>query len=205
MSFFKPHYLHLETREWYEYVGEATDIKDGYDPQLIIYCNSLGKSFVMKKSEFYDGRFVHYTEVAANYKKPLKPNDDLTYYRIDWRIYKGYGDVVAHLAVFPNEYNLKEVDKMLEHVNRKILEQPNQKTETKPMCEAPDTIKLPYPKPEVEYMLVPTEPTQAMLDAYDEARHATTISPPSGRETYNPHQAYWAMLNAVPKSKSFHE
>jgi len=37
-----------------------------------------------------------------------------------------------------------------------------------------------------------------MLNAYDEARSATTIKFKGG-ETYNPHQSYWALLNAAPQ------
>jgi hypothetical protein len=64
--------------------------------------------------------------------------------------------------------------------------------------------KLPYEKPAGEYMLVPTEPTIEMLNAYDEARAATTMVT-NGLETYNPHQSYWAMLAAAPKPPPFFE
>jgi hypothetical protein len=58
--------------------------------------------------------------------------------------------------------------------------------------------KLPYPKPAGDYVLVPTDPTIEMLNAYDEVRVATTMVT-NGLETYNPHQSYWAMLAAAPK------
>lgn len=54
-------------------------------------------------------------------------------------------------------------------------------------------------KPEAKLVILPTEPTQEMLNAYDEARAATTMHPPGSIETYNPHQSYWALLNAAPK------
>lgn len=60
-------------------------------------------------------------------------------------------------------------------------------------------IKLAYPKPAGNWMLVPTEPTIEMLNAYDAARTATTMKPPGSSETYNPHQSYWALLAAAPK------
>lgn len=60
-------------------------------------------------------------------------------------------------------------------------------------------MELPIKKPEAKHIIVPTEPTQEMLNAYDEARAATTMHPPGSIETYNPHQAYWALLNAAPK------
>lgn len=69
--------------------------------------------------------------------------------------------------------------------------------EQKLMGDPPPLPKKAYPKPRDEFMLVPTEPTIAMLSAYDEARAATTMKP-GDVETYNPHQSYWAMLNAAP-------
>lgn len=53
-------------------------------------------------------------------------------------------------------------------------------------------------KPEPKHIIIPSEPTQEMLNAYDEARAATTMTA-GGIETYNPHQSYWALLNAAPK------
>lgn len=57
---------------------------------------------------------------------------------------------------------------------------------------------MPIKKPDPKHIIVPTEPTQEMLNAYDEARMATTMTA-GGIETYNPHQSYWALLNAAPK------
>lgn len=58
-------------------------------------------------------------------------------------------------------------------------------------------MELPIKKPEGEFVRVPTDPTIEMLNAYDEARAATTMT--AGETmTYNPHQSYWALLNARP-------
>lgn len=62
-------------------------------------------------------------------------------------------------------------------------------------------MELPYPKPAGEFVVLPTEPTTEMLNAYDEARAATTMHPPGSIKTYNPHQSYWALLNAAPANK----
>lgn len=60
-------------------------------------------------------------------------------------------------------------------------------------------MELKYPKPEAKLVIVPSDPTPEMLNAYDEARGATTMHPPGSIETYNPHQSYWALLNAAPR------
>jgi hypothetical protein len=65
-------------------------------------------------------------------------------------------------------------------------------------------MELPITKPDGDYILVPTEPTQAMLNAYDEARAATTRVT-NGLETYNPHQSYWALLHAANHAGSVPE
>lgn len=62
-------------------------------------------------------------------------------------------------------------------------------------------MELPYPKPASEFVVLPTVPTTEMLSAYDEARAATTMHPPGSIETYNPHQSYWALLNAAPVNR----
>ena len=73
-------------------------------------------------------------------------------------------------------------------------------------------MELPIKKPDAPFMMVPTEPTPEMLDAYDQARLATTIKgtgwaatkdSPELPETYNPHQSYWALLNAAPANKEY--
>lgn len=64
-------------------------------------------------------------------------------------------------------------------------------------------VELPIKKPEGEFVLLPIEPTTEMINAYDEAREATTLyTRVDGRPivTYNPHQSYWAMLHAAPVS-----
>lgn len=62
-------------------------------------------------------------------------------------------------------------------------------------------MELPIKKPEGEFVRVPTEPTTEMINAYDEAREATTLyTRVDGKPvvTYNRHQSYWALLNARP-------
>lgn len=67
-------------------------------------------------------------------------------------------------------------------------------------------MNLPIEKPSGAHVLVPTEPTIEMLNAYDEALSATTMNtyvPGHGNvATYNPHQSYWALLNARPNAAS---
>lgn len=65
-------------------------------------------------------------------------------------------------------------------------------------------INGPYHKPSGDLMLVPTEPTIEMLNAYDEARAATSVTA-GGVETYNPHQSYYAFLAASPKNKTLND
>lgn len=65
-------------------------------------------------------------------------------------------------------------------------------------------MELPIKKPAGDFVVVPTEPTIDMLNAYDEARAATTMKGqpagdglPAPPDTYNPHQSYWALLHAA--------
>lgn len=73
-------------------------------------------------------------------------------------------------------------------------------------------MELPIKKPDAPFVMVPTEPTPEMLDAYDQTRLATTIKGtgwpatkdgPELPETYNPHQSYWALLNAAPPNAEY--
>ena len=63
-------------------------------------------------------------------------------------------------------------------------------------------LTLPFPKPDTEFVVVPSEPTIEMLNAYDAARAATTMTA-NGMETYNPHQSYWALLKAAPPDDAY--
>jgi hypothetical protein len=51
-------------------------------------------------------------------------------------------------------------------------------------------------KPPGAFVVVPTEPTLEMLDAYDEARVLTSRA---GDVDGSRHRAYWALLAAAPK------